>query len=65
MATKAQPFHFINGKLRQSNLNDLFIDRSFILVYSVVMIALLVHLLSTTQPLSAMFLFFLVVSMNA
>lgn len=40
MATKAQPFHFINEKLRQSNLNDLLIDRaSFILVYSVVMIA--------------------------
>lgn len=65
MTTKAQPFHFINEKLRQSNLNDLFIDRSSILMYSVVMIALLVHSLPTKQPLNATFLFFLVVSMNA
>lgn len=65
MATKAQLFHFINEKLRQSNLNDSFTDRaSLILVYSVVMIALLVHSLSTKHPLSAT-LFFLVVSMNA
>lgn len=58
MATKAQLFHFINEKLGQSNLNDLFIDRaSPILMYSVVVIALLVHSLSTKQPLSATFLF--------